>query len=158
MHSSRMRTARLLTVSGGSASGGVGGSASQGGLHLRGLPGPRGVCIRGRVCIRQVCPTLGGLHWGSLPNPRAGSASRVVCPTLGVLHPGGSAQPQGWVCILGVCPTLGGLHLGHLPNPRADPLPYVNRMTHRYNNITLPQTSVGAVIMIRGSFNSTSGN
>ena len=112
MHSSRMRTARLLTYPRGG-----------------GLPG-RGSASRGG----------GGLHrggGGSLPNsPR--SAYK------GGLHPGESAQPPK-VCL------WGGLHLGGgSANPCRSayggdgqtPLPPVNRMTHRYKNITLLQINI----------------
>ena len=92
MHSSRMRTACLLTIMGG------GGSAQ-----------PRGSASRG------VCPTQGGLHpWrGGLPNlgglhPEGSGQPWGVFPTWGV-------------CIRGVCPTpgvcIGGGGLGRLPPP-----------------------------------------
>ena len=84
MHSSRMSTAPLLTVSGealpnpgegGSASGGGRVGPTLGGLHPGGSAQPQGVCIRG------VCQ--GGLHLeGVCPG---GSASR------------GSAQPPRFV-------------------------------------------------------------
>ena len=88
MHSSRMRTAHLLTVWGG-------GSAQPRGCVSSAQPGgalPMGVCIGG-----GLSPTQGD------------------CPTLGVSEFGGSAQPgvsasrgTGGVCIQGVCPTQGG--------------------------------------------------
>ena len=66
---------------------------------------------------------------------------------MGGLHPGGCPTSEK-ICI------QGALHLGGLPNPRGsasrgvciqggwgDPLPPVNRMTHKCKNITLPQTS-----------------
>ena len=93
MHSSRMRTARLLTYPGGG--GGLPGRESASG----------GVCIQGalpkRVCIRGggVCPTPPGLPiggvciQGGLPNP----------PGL----PMGGGVCLGWVCIWE----------GGLPNP-----------------------------------------
>ena len=121
MHSSRMHTARLLTVS-------EGGSAS-GGLHPGGLPTTGGSASRG------VCPTL-----ESLPNLGGGSAQPWggVCPTAWVCI--------GRVCIWGesafrrVCPTPEGLHLGG-GSASGGPPPPVNRMMHRCKNITLPQTS-----------------
>ena len=85
MHSSRMRSARLLTVSGG---GNRWGGSSQ--LPRGGLP-----------------------NHGGLPNPGRTSA-----------QPAGSAS-RGW----------------------AESLPPVNRMTHRFKNITLPQTLFAAVII-----------
>ena len=134
MHSSRMRTARLLTVSGW----GVCLHRWQGlpnlwgrGLHLWGTAQPWGVCIQG-VCIWGVCPTqrvcLGGLHPGEsaqpgglcihrgLPNPWGGSASGGL-PTPGGSTSGGAAQPQGSAQPLGGVCIYGGLHLGGLPNP-----------------------------------------
>ena len=76
-HSSRIRTARLLTVSEGE---GEGFCPTPGGLHPGGSAQPQGVCIWG-VCpnLGGVCPTLGVLHPG-------------VCPTPGGLHRGGSAS------------------------------------------------------------------
>ena len=97
MLSCMMRTARLLTVSGG-------------------LPNPRGVFTQPQE-QEGVC--IGDLHPGGLPNPGGSAQLRGVCPTLGVCIQGGSAQLREGVCI------WGGLHpggsaqpLGHLPNPR----------------------------------------
>ena len=110
MHSSRMRTARLLTVS-----------------------GEEGVCIGGKVCptFGGVCicgelPNPGGLHLGGLPNPAGvsrGSASRGVCPTWGALHPGGSAQPRGGYASGGL-PTPGGSTSRGATQPRGLPNPW----------------------------------
>ena len=111
MHSSRMRTARLLTVSRG------GGVCIQGSLHL----GRGGSVSRGGVCFQ------GGLHLGrggSSVSRGRGSASRGVCiregwgsvSRGGGLLPGGSAsgerrgfciQGEG-VCIKGICIVVVG--------------------------------------------------
>ena len=123
MHSGRMRTARLLTYPRG------GGVCLGGGLH----PGGGGLHRGGGALLKRVC--IGG---GGLPNsPR--SAYK------GGLHPGESAQPPQ-VCL------WGGLHLGGgSANPCRSaygggdgqtPLPPVNRMTHRYKNITLLQINI----------------
>ena len=112
-------------------------------------------CIRrGSVCRGSA---LGGLHPGG--SASGGSASRGVCIQGGL--PRGSAS-RG-VCIWGVW-IRGGLHPGGLHwegvcleesawgglltppglptrgRGWADPLPPVNRMTHRCKNITLPET------------------
>ena len=127
MPSSRMRTARLSTVSGGLHPGRGstqtwGGSAQHWGVCIRG-----GLPNLGESASRGVCPTLGGL------------------PNRGGLHPGGSAQ-SGGVCIQGGLPNPGGSAqpggsasggVGQAPSP-------VNKMTHRCKNITLPQTSFAA--------------
>ena len=81
IHSSRMRTTRLLTV-------------MRGGVCIQGevCPTPGGVPNPGAVCIlRGVCPTVeGGLHLGVYPTP-GGSASR------------GYAQPwRVCICIQGL--------------------------------------------------------
>ena len=69
MHSSRMQTAHLFTILGGSAS--------------RGLPKPEGICIWGGVCIKGGLPKpRGGLHPG-------GSASRGSGQPRGVCIQGG---------------------------------------------------------------------
>ena len=86
MHSSRMHTVRLLTISGG-------GPPTEGGSASRGVCPTWGVCLTPRG---QPNPG-GGLHpegWGS--------ASGGVCPPRGGLHPWGSASKGG------VCPTPGG--------------------------------------------------
>ena len=114
MLSCRMRTARLLTLSGEG-----------------GLPNPRGVSTQPRegVCIG------GGLHRGGLPSPGGGLPAtwgsaqlrgglpnpRGVC-IQGVCIQWGSAQLRKgvciWgVCIQGVCLTLGACIQGGLPNP-----------------------------------------
>ena len=94
--------------------------------------------------------------------------SRVVCIQGGPLKGSawGESASRG-VCIWGVCNQgfcIWGLHLGEgfcsqkgrgsaqppgLPmgGLGRPPSPLVNRMTHRYKNITLPQTSFGAVII-----------
>ena len=87
MHSSKMRTARLLTVSGGG-----------------------GVCPTLGVCICGVC-ILGVCLQGGLPNNR-GSASGRGCASwglsnLGGLHPGGGVCPTAGGRHRGVCPTRG---------------------------------------------------
>ena len=85
-HSSRMCTARLLTLlgGGGSTKSRKGGLPTIGGggwcLHPGGSAQPRG------VCIQEGLPNLGGLHLGDLSNP-------------GGLHLGDLSNP-------------GGLHLG----------------------------------------------
>ena len=83
MHSSRMRTARLLTVSGrGSVQPG------DGVLHTGGSAQPRGIYIG-----------------GDLPKP-GGSAS-MESALRSLPNPGGFALgglPKG-ICIQGVCPT-----------------------------------------------------
>ena len=147
MHSRRMHTARLLTVSGegglpnpwGLHGGGVcltlgrglhpgGVCPTLGGLHLgRGVCPTRGVCILG-VYIQGVYPTPRGLHWGGgvLPNSRGVCIwDRGSAQLWGGLHPGGSAQPRG------VCPTLGGLHPGGSAQPGevGQTPPPVNRIT-----------------------------
>ena len=119
MHSSRMRTAYLLTVSGG------GGGSAQ----------PRG-----------FCPTLGSAQPGGSAQPRGsllnpgGSASgggsaqsrgKGSAQPWRDLHPGGSAQSRG-SAQPGGSASMGG---------SADLPPPVIRMTHRCKNITLPQTS-----------------
>ena len=74
MHSSRMRTARLLTVWGGVC-------PTQGVCIQEGLANPKGVCPTPGVCIQGGLPNLEGLHTGG------------VCPTPGGLHPGGLDRP-----------------------------------------------------------------
>ena len=137
-----------------------GGSAS-GGLHPRGicpaLPSlsTEGVCIQGVSEYRKGLPnppTPRSAYGGGVCTPRSayrgGSASKgsaqhpQVSPQgglhPGILHPGGLHR--------GICPTSQGLRKEgdlHLRG-RAEPLPTVNRMTHRCQNIALPKTSFAA--------------
>ena len=125
MHSSRMRTARTLTVSRstlcsggylvwrGSAPGVVPGRGG-GAPALRGVPGPRGV------------PSPGGVCSGGIPGP-GGYLVPVVCLLWGVyLAPGGGAPgPGGRGCTWSGTP----------------PTPPLARMTHTSENIILPETS-----------------
>ena len=87
MHSSRMRTARLLTHPGGVCIGGGDVSASGGGcLHLgrSALRGGGGVCLEGCLHPGVGCGSTsgefawGGLHPGGLPGGW-GSSSGAVC-------------------------------------------------------------------------------
>ena len=156
MHSSRMRTARLLTVWGGSVQ--PGGSTSRGvcltleGVCIQeGLPNPggsasKGVCpTPGGLHPRGVCPTLGGLH------------PMGVCPIQGGMHPGKSAQPQG-VCIGGgVCPTPGGSasrgRLGRPPCEHNDTQVYKhylapNFVCGRYQCHKLSKSTIGPLNII----------
>ena len=131
MHSSSMRTTRLLTVSGWGGEGGR--SASRRGLHPGGLPNPPQVCLWG-VCIREVCnqggsaqPPRSACIQGGLPTLKSayrGSASRGVCPTPNPpgLPTGGSASKE----------------LGRRPSP-------VNRMTHRCKTLPCPKPRLRAV-------------
>ena len=111
--------------------GDVGGVPGPGGWvsALGGVPSPGGyVCSvggvsapRGSVSALGGCTWSGGVcSWGGVPGPRRVSGPRAgVCLLLG-----------GGVCS-GGCLLPGGCQV----------LPPVNRMTNRYKNITLPQTS-----------------
>ena len=122
MHCSRMGTFRFLTYPRGSASRG---SASRGSLHRKEGLQPGGLQSGGVLhpggwgCASRGSAWEGGLPRGICIN---GSLSRRVC--LGVCL--GGLHPLSKVCL--------HLEVGQTPSP-------VNRMTHRCQNITLPQTS-----------------
>ena len=142
MHSSRMRTARLLPVSPSM-------HCSQGGVPAQwGCTCPGGGCTwPGRGC---TCP--GGYlprrvpAWGGLP------AQGVYLPR-GVYLRGGCTCPRGCTCQGGVpaqgggVPAQGCVPAGGVP---AQVLPPVNRMTDRCKNITLPQTSFAGAKKVWG--------
>ena len=93
MHSSRTRTARWLTVRGGVCIGGVclGGSAQPWGVCIfGGLPNPGG------SASRRVCNTSGGggSASGGSAQTRGVCIWGGVCPTLGALHRGGLPNPS----------------------------------------------------------------
>ena len=102
MHSSRMRTARLLTVSGGSARG----VCINGGLHP-------GVCIGGGSAQPGVvCPAPGGR-----PNPMGlhpGGLHLGVCSTRGVCIWGGGVCIGGSAWGIGQTPSLRGQNSWHM--------------------------------------------
>ena len=105
LHSSRMRTARALTVSpsmlcqGVSASWGVVCSRVGGGVSASWGSAPGGgVCSRGRVvCSRKVSASRGCVY-----------SQGSVC-FLGVSAHGGCLLPGGGVCLLGGCLPPGGV-------------------------------------------------
>ena len=150
LHSSGMRTARLLTV-------------SQHAL-CRGCVPPKG-CVPAGWCVpAEGCTCLGAVYLprgvylpGGVPAQGVYLLGRVGHTCQGVSAPGGVCLPlvpgvsaPGWCLPL----VLGGLLLGgHLPLVPGGLLlggvypnmqwgrPPVNRMTNRCKNITLPQTS-----------------
>ena len=78
LHSSRMRTARALTVSHSMLAGG-------GGCLPRGVSAPGGVCSQGGLLPGGVCSWGGVSAWGvSAPG---GSALGGVCSRGGVRYP-----------------------------------------------------------------------
>ena len=122
MHSSRMRTARLLPVSPS--------------MHCSwgGVPGPRGVpssggctCLGGYLVSRGMYLVPWGCTW----------SWGCTCPGVhlvpgGCTCPGDAPGPGGCTCPWGVP----GPGRGTCPGT-----PSVNRMTNRCKNINLPQTS-----------------
>ena len=120
LHSSRMRTACVLTVSPSMFWGG-GGCLVPGGVWCWGVSAPWGGCLLWGVS------GLGGVCSGE-----------GVCTLEGGLLPGG--LDLGCVCLLlgGVC-SQGGISQHAL---RQTPPP-VNRITHACENITLPQLRCG---------------
>ena len=136
MHSSRMRTARAFTVcqnllpGGGVPAWSQGGGPAwswvgctwSGGVYL---PGPRGVGV--------YLPGPGGVYpvLGGVP---AWSRGGVPAWSWGVYLPG----PGGWG---GGVPGLGGVPAWSWGVYLVRYSPPLDRMTHAYENITLPQTS-----------------
>ena len=117
MHSRRMRTARLLSVSPS--------------IHcLGGVPGPGG-----RTWFWGVYLVPGGVPGlrGDVPGPRGCTWSRV-----GTWSQGECTWSWGVYMVWGVPGPRGYLIPGGVP---AQVPPPVNRMTDRCKNITLPQTS-----------------
>ena len=116
MHSSRMHTARTLTVEEGEGEGGClprGGCLPGGGACPGGVPARRGGCLPG-----------GG---GGVPCDLSHDAFDVTCMLPPhQLRPNTSAAAY---IVLAHC------MLGYTTPPPVD------RMTHTYENITLPQTS-----------------
>ena len=155
LHSSRMRTARVLTI-----------SPSM--LCAGGCTWSRGVCSLGGVCSEGGCTWSWGVSAPrgvssprGVPGPGV-SAPRGVCSWGGVPGPGGCLLPGGCLALGGVPSLEGCLVLGvcvcllwgvcsrGVSAPGGVPgaggcqvLPPVNRMTNRCKNITLPQTSFG---------------
>ena len=133
MHSSRMRTAHLLTISQ---------HALLGGVPARGCVPARGVYLLG--CTSPGVDLLGGCTClrGYLPR---GCACPRECTCQGVYLPRG--VPARGVPARGV-PAKGGIPARGVPArgctcpgvPAQVPLP-VNRITDTCKNITLPQTS-----------------
>ena len=146
LHSSRMRTARALTVSpsmlctgegctwsrgvylvpGGTWSGGC--TCSWGGTWFRGcVPGPRGVyLVLGGVPGPRGVPGPGGCTWswvGGVPGPGGCTWSRGV-----YLVPGGCTWSRGYLVLGGVPGQV---------------LPPVHRITDACKNITFPQLRCG---------------
>ena len=119
MHSSRMRTARVLTVSlsmlcGGGCTWSRGGVPGQGVyLVLGGVPGPRGVCCQG------VVPGPGGCScsWGGVPGSggctwsQGGLLLGVYLVLVGSA-PGGCTWSRGVPGPRGVYLVLGGVCSG----------------------------------------------
>ena len=157
MHSSRMRTARVLTVSlsmlcGGGCTWSRGGVPGQGVyLVLGGVPGPRGVCCQGVYLVPGGCSGSWGVYlvpggsapkgctwswWGLLQGGCTWSGG-VPCPRGVYLVPGGVPGPGG-VCSGGMYLVPGGYQV----------LPTVNRITHTCKNITLPQLCCGRLLGI----------
>ena len=119
LHSSRMRTAHVLTVSHS--------MLCTRGVYLvpGGVPDPRGCTWSRGVDLVQ----------GGVPGPRGCTWSQRRC-----------TWSQGGVPGLGGCTWSrreGVPGLGGVPSPRGwcQVLPPVNRMTNKCKNITLPQTS-----------------
>ena len=138
LHSSRMRTARVLTVSPSMLC--TGGSVCSQEVCVPG-PGPGGVSGPGGVyLVLGVCLLLGGV-----PGPGGCTGSRGGVPGWGVVSgPGGGAPGLGGVPGPGGCTWLGCLLLGRCVPGHGGGVRYsppVNRMTNRCKNITLPQTS-----------------
>ena len=132
MHSSRMRTARSLTVSPSMLCSRGGGVCSGGSVCSRG-----GVCSGGCL-LPGECLLLGG--W-LLPGG-------VCSGRVGVSAPRGCLLWEGGGCLLWGCLLLGrcllwGVCSGGVwyPSMHWGRHPPVNRMTDRCKNITLPQTS-----------------
>ena len=123
MHSSRMRTSRLLTVFR---------SLQPGGVYL--VPG--GCTWSGGVYLVQ-----GGCTWsqGGVPGPGGCTWSWGVYLVQG-----------GGYLVLGGVPGPGGVYLvpGGVPGTwSGTPAPPVNRMTNRCKNITLAKTSFRPVMI-----------
>ena len=145
MHSSRMRTARLLPVSpsmhcsqGLYLPSGVylpGGVPARRGCTCQGvyLPGgvylPRGVPARWGTCLGGTCP--GGTCLGDVP-------TQGVYLPRGYL-PGG-VPARGCTCQRGVYLLEGGTCQG-VPAQLLPPPPRTEFLTHTTENITLAQTS-----------------
>ena len=138
MHSSRMRTSRLLTIC-CSPLPGVGG---EGVSASRRVSAPRGdVCSGGGVsapgglsALGVVCSQGGVCSWGWVSAPRGGVCSGG-CLLGGCLLPGGSAPRVGG------CLLLGGVFqhaLRHTPSPL-----WTEFLTHASENITLAQLRCG---------------
>ena len=152
MHSSRMRTSRLLPVSpsmhcsrgmhlilrgylvlgdvpagGCTCPGGVG-VYLPGGTWSRGVPGPRGCICRGRTCSRRVYLPMG-----------------VYLVLGGVPAQGGVPGPGGCTYLGGVPGPGGCTYLGVylVPGGPAQVLPPVNRITDACENTTLPHLRCG---------------
>ena len=165
LHSSRMRTARTLTVSpsmfrhgeGGCLLWGRGvGVCSRGvGCLLRGVSAPGGVCSWGCLLPGVSAPgvstpresALGGCLLGGCL--LQGSAPRGVCSRGYLLWEGvcsGGVCSQR-VCLLGGVSAWGCLLLGGggcvIPACTEADTPPVNRITDACKNITLPQLRCG---------------
>ena len=160
MHSSRMRTARVLTVSLSMLCGGGGGVPGPGvpgprGVYLvqgatwssrgvpgpaDGVPGPAGGCVPGLGGVPGLEGVpgpggylVGGCTWsGGVPGPGCVPGSRGVYLVWGR----GCTWSWGVPCLGGCAPSLGGV-----PGPGGvvSGTPPMNRITHTCKNITLPQ-------------------
>ena len=145
MHSSRMRTARSLTMEGGSTCLGV--EPAQGAVPAqRGCTCPAGVLPGGVpawgwgcTCLGGV-PTCGGMYLsrGACTCPGGegwGVPAKGGVPVQGVYLPGGVPAQKGGVLTQGVYLLRKGTCL--LP-----PL-WIEFLTHATENITLPQLRCG---------------
>ena len=137
LHSSRMRTARALTVSPDMlCAGGGGGAGVWGGLSAWRVCSQGGVCSGGWSAPGGSAP--GGVCSG-------GVAALGGCLLQGVSALGGVCS-QGGGCLLprgggvGVCSWWGVVASKHAL--RQTP-PAVNRITHACENIALPQLRCG---------------
>ena len=127
LHSSRIRTARTLTVSPSTLCSGEVYLVPGVYLVLGGVLSPGGCLLQGRGGCTW---SWGGGTWscGGVPGPMGVSA-------LGGVH----LVPEGGVCSGGAAPW-GGCTWSWGGTWSGTPLP-VDRMTHASENITLPQTS-----------------
>ena len=145
MHSSRMRTARLLPVYPSMHCSHLGvylpkgcacwGCTCPGECTCPGGVPVQGVYLHMGVYLLGSCTCLGGTCSGAVP------ARGCTCP--GVYLPGGCTYLRGvparGVYLPGGCTCSGGVYLLRRYLPRYSP--HVNRMTDRCKNISLPQTT-----------------
>ena len=135
-----MRTARLLTVLGGSAFLGV---CLPGGVCLLGrvcLPGGsaflRGICLPGGVCL----PGEGLLSWGGLPS--WGGCLPGGSAFLGGLPSCGGGLPS---CVIHPCVTPLCDHVTYPMMHLMSHTPQVDRMTDTCKNITFTRFATWTV-------------